>query len=87
MVGGLSGFQAPVSLGTLIQKTLRVHGLYVGSVELFERFARAVDATKIAPVVDQTYSFQDAGKAYARIASGEHFGKIVIQVGKDNTAP
>lgn len=81
VVGGLTGFQARVSIGTLLQKTLRVNGIYVGSVELFERFARALDATKIAPVIDQTYSFADAGKAYARIASGDHFGKIVIQVG------
>lgn len=81
VVGGLTGFQAPVSLGPILQKTLRVHGVYVGSVELFERFARALEATKLAPVVDQTYSFEDAGKAYARLASGDHFGKVVIQVG------
>jgi len=81
VVGGLTGFQAPVSLGALLQKTLHVRGIYVGSIELFERFARALDATKIAPVIDQTYSFADAAKAYARIASGDHFGKIVIQVG------
>jgi NADPH:quinone reductase-like Zn-dependent oxidoreductase len=81
VVGGLTGFQAPVSLGTLLQKTLRVHGVYVGSVALFERFSRALDVTKIVPVIDHTFAFADASQAYARIASGDHFGKIVIQVG------
>jgi NADPH:quinone reductase-like Zn-dependent oxidoreductase len=81
VVGGLTGFQGGLNLAPLLQKTLRVRGIYVGSVELFERFARALEIAKIVPVIDEAYSFADAGKAYARIASGDHFGKIVIQVG------
>jgi NADPH:quinone reductase-like Zn-dependent oxidoreductase len=81
VVGGLTGVQGGVNLYPLLQKTLRVRGIYVGSVDLFERFARALDTAKIVPVIDETYSFADAGKAYTRIASGEHFGKIVIRGG------
>ena len=81
VIGGLTGVQGGVNLYPLLHKTLRVRGIYVGSVELFERFVRALDSAKIVPVIDETYSFADAGKAYERIASGDHFGKIVIRGG------
>ena len=81
VVGGLTGFQGGLNLVPLLQKLLRVQGIYVGSVGLFERFARAVEAARLAPVLDETYSFADAPKAYARIASGDHFGKVVVRVG------
>ena len=81
VIGGLTGFQGGLNLVPLLYKTLRVRGIYVGSVAMFERFARAVEIAKLAPVIDEAYSFADAGKAYARLASGDHFGKVVIRVG------
>ena len=32
------------------------------------------------PVVDRVFSFDEARAAYAHLASGGHFGKVVIRV-------
>jgi NADPH:quinone reductase-like Zn-dependent oxidoreductase len=62
-------------------KTLRVAGMYVGSIAMFEALNRALAALRIEPILDQVHPFEQAREAYARLASGEHFGKIVLRVG------
>jgi NADPH2:quinone reductase len=39
-----------------------------------------LDAGKIAPVIDSTYPLEDAKSAHARMDSGAHIGKIVLEV-------
>ena len=59
---------------------LRVAGIYVGSVAMFESLVRALETSRIEPIIDQTFGFAEARKAYERLASGEHFGKVVIAI-------
>jgi NADPH:quinone reductase-like Zn-dependent oxidoreductase len=59
---------------------VRVHGLYVGSVSMFEDFVRALDVSKIEPVIDKVFPFAEARAAYEHLHSGQHFGKVVIRV-------
>jgi NADPH:quinone reductase-like Zn-dependent oxidoreductase len=42
--------------------------------------ARFVDVARIAPVIDRVYSFAEAREAFEHLASGRHFGKLVIRV-------
>jgi NADPH2:quinone reductase len=37
---------------------------------------------KIKPVIDSTFALKDAPKAHARIDSGAHIGKIVLETGR-----
>jgi len=57
-----------------------VQGISVGSMQMFEAMSRAIAASGIKPVIDKVFTFDEAQKAYRHMASGAHFGKIVIRV-------
>ena len=48
--------------------------------EIIEHIFPAFADQRIRPVVDSVFNFADAGKAHARMASGEHMGKILLKV-------
>ena len=81
LLGILAGLQGPIDTYSIFHKNLRVHGLYVGSVAMFEDLVRALEASKIEPIIDQVFPFAEARAAYEHLASGKHFGKVVIRVG------
>jgi len=80
LIGVLTGTRGEVDTHAVMRKLVRVQGVYVGSTTMFEGLVRAVEAARIEPIIDQTYSWRDATAAYARLASGEHFGKIVMTI-------
>jgi len=47
---------------------------------MFEAMNSAISANQIKPVIDKVFSFDEAQAAYKHMASGAHFGKIVIRV-------
>lgn len=79
VIGGLSGFGGEIPAVALLQRSATASGIYVGSREEFERFAAFVTQHRLVPVIDRTFPFEQASDAYALMASGEHFGKIVIR--------
>jgi NADPH:quinone reductase-like Zn-dependent oxidoreductase len=48
---------------------------------MFEAMNRALDLHQIGPVVDKVYPWTQAREAFAAMQAGEHFGKIVLEVG------
>lgn len=80
LLGLLAGTQGPIDTRALFYKNLRVHGLYVGSVAMFENLVRALEASTIEPIIDRVFPFADARAAYEHLESGRHFGKVVIRV-------
>ena len=78
LIGVLTGTQGPINTHAAVHKSIHVHGIYVGSLAMFERFTRALEVTRLAPVIDRTFSFAAARDAYEHLASGAHFGKVVI---------
>lgn len=80
LIGVLTGVQGTINTHQVLHKNLRVHGVYVGSVEMFEAFVRALVANQIEPVIDRVFPFDEAKAAYEYMASGAHFGKVVIRV-------
>jgi NADPH:quinone reductase-like Zn-dependent oxidoreductase len=81
LLGILAGTQGPIDTYAVFHKNLRVHGVYVGSVAMFEDLLRAMDASKLEPVIDQVFGFAEVRAAYEHLQSGAHFGKVVIRVG------
>ena len=57
-----------------------VQGISVGSTQMFEAMNRAVAANGVKPVIDKVFGFDEVKAAYQHMASGAHFGKIVIRV-------
>jgi NADPH:quinone reductase-like Zn-dependent oxidoreductase len=81
LLGVLTGTQGPINTYAVFHKAARVHGVYVGSVAMFESLNRALAASRIEPVIDRVFTFAEARAAYEHLASGQHFGKVVIAVG------
>lgn len=80
LLGVLTGIKGEIQTYGIFHKGLRVAGIYVGSVAMFEGLVRALEARKIDPVIDRTFSFGEARAAYEYLASAQHFGKVVIRV-------
>lgn len=80
ILGVLTGTRGEVDTYAIFHKTLRVAGIYVGSVAMFERFGRALGARRIEPIVDRVFPFEEARAAYEHLASGAHFGKVVVRM-------
>jgi NADPH:quinone reductase-like Zn-dependent oxidoreductase len=79
-IGGLAGFSQAVSLESLLQAGARLQPIVVGSVAMFASMTRAMEAHQIRPMVDETFPFDRANEALAKLESGTHLGKIVISV-------
>ena len=56
-----------------------IQGITVGHWRSFQDLVRFLDEHTIQPVVDGTFAFEDAHRAYEKLAKGA-FGKIVITI-------
>lgn len=81
-IGFLGGSAPEIDVRQIIAKNLTVRGVTVGSRESFENLLRFLQRAGIRPVIDSVFDFESAPQAFARLASGEHHGKIVIKVGE-----
>jgi NADPH:quinone reductase-like Zn-dependent oxidoreductase len=81
MIGGLSGGATELNPGLIFSRRANVQGISVGSTQMFMALARALEVNAVKPVVDKVFAFAEAPAAYRHMASGAHFGKIVIRVG------
>lgn len=80
IIGGVSGWDLDIDPFQLIRGAKRVSGIYVGSRAMLDDLSRFVSLHKIKPVVDRVFPFNEARQAYEYLASGGHFGKVVIAV-------
>ncbi|MDQ0474075.1 zinc-dependent alcohol dehydrogenase family protein [Labrys wisconsinensis] len=80
VVGFVTGGELATSLFPVILKTLRVIGSNTGSVADLAEAAEAIAATRIRPVLDRVFSFDEAPAAYGLMQRGGHFGKLAITV-------
>ncbi|HEY0591638.1 MAG TPA: NAD(P)H-quinone oxidoreductase [Thermoanaerobaculia bacterium] len=91
IIGGMGGRRAELDLGRLLARRLSVIGSTLRGrsdadkreiVRAFlGRFGAALRDGRLAPAVDSVFPLERAGDAHRRMASGEHFGKIVLKVG------
>lgn len=79
LIGNLAG-EAQINPRLILAKRANVHGIQVGSREMFEAMNRAIAQAKLKPVIDRHFEFGEARAAYDYLASRAHFGKIVIRV-------
>ena len=79
VIGVVAGAGEPFNPASLIGNSAKLQGLSVGSRDMFEAMCRMIDLKKIFPVVDKVFPFTEARSAFAAMAAGEHFGKIVLE--------
>ena len=58
---------------------LRVLGATMGSKDDLEALLRFLVRSGLRPAIDSTFALSEASAALARLASGEHTGKIVVR--------
>lgn len=80
LLGILAGTQGPINTYAIFHKNICIRGVYVGSVAMFERLVRVLEHSNIVPVIDRVFAFDETRAAYEHLASGAHFGKVVIRV-------
>jgi NADPH:quinone reductase-like Zn-dependent oxidoreductase len=81
LIGVITGVSEPLNILPILQGTLRVQGIYVGSTAAFKDMNRAIAANRVKPVIDRTFPFDQTREALRYMESARHFGKIVIRVG------
>jgi NADPH:quinone reductase-like Zn-dependent oxidoreductase len=79
VIGLMQGISCDVPLFLTMVKQITLRGVCVGPRRALEDMLRKFDELRLHPVIDSTYSFADAPKAFERLEQGA-FGKIVIHV-------
>ncbi len=79
MIGALSS-AGNFNPTTVFMKAVRLQGIFVGSRVMFEEMLEAIRFSKLAPVIDRVFEFDQAVEAMQYMQSGAHFGKVVIRI-------
>ena len=80
LIGVLAGNEAEFNPLPIIMKSIKLQGIFVGSITMFNRMNLAIEKNKIKPVIDKVFKFENAPDAFAYMAKGNHFGKICITI-------
>jgi len=85
----LRGMEATINIMTIMRKNLRLSGSTMKSRDFDEKKRLRddilthvwplIESGKFTPVLDQTFTLQEAVKAHERMESGAHLGKIVLK--------
>ena len=79
-IGVFTGFGPRSNLIRLQLINGTIDGINVGSAEQFEAMNAFLVEHRIKPVIDRSFAFEEAEAAYDELASGRHFGKLVIRL-------
>jgi NADPH:quinone reductase-like Zn-dependent oxidoreductase len=80
LIGVLTGQRGEMNPFPAVMKGVSIHGIYVGSREMFEDMNRTLALHKIKPVIDRVFPFIEAREALHYLESGAHVGKVVIAI-------
>jgi NADPH2:quinone reductase len=90
LIALLGGREATIDLSLVLRKRLTIVGSVLRARTVAEKglvaqslrraIWPAIEAGRIAPVIDSTFPFAEAEKAHARMESSAHIGKIVLTV-------
>lgn len=81
LIGVLTGVTGSVTTAAILRRGIRVHGIYVGSREMFEDMNRAIAVHGMRPPIGRRFGFEEARAAYDYLASAAHSGKVTISMG------
>jgi NADPH:quinone reductase-like Zn-dependent oxidoreductase len=76
--GATSGSNPPADLSRVFFLQLRVIGSTMGTREELLRLAQLLDVSGVRPLIDRVLPMADAPEAFALMAGGEVFGKLVL---------
>ena len=80
LIGVLASGAAPLSIVPVFMQRVRIQGILVGHRDSFEAMLGAVALHRLRPVIDRVFPFDEVRAALEHMASGRHFGKIVVRL-------
>ena len=78
--GGTSGPMVETDVRRLFMNQWTIFGSTMGSEAEWGAVSEHFCAGGLRPPVDSVFAFEDARKAYERLASGRQFGKVVLRI-------
>ncbi len=78
VAGATSGHLATVDLRRVFYTQLEILGSTMGTREELAELIGLVAAGEVSPIIDGVYPFAHARRAFERLASGQVFGKVVL---------
>lgn len=81
--GGTSGPMVQTDVRRLFWNQWTIMGSTMGSQEEFDAVAEELRQGRLVPTVDSTFSLERGRDAYERLASADHFGKVVIRIAEE----
>jgi NADPH:quinone reductase-like Zn-dependent oxidoreductase len=79
VIGNVAGSKTELSVLPILMRQIRCQGVFVGHRRGFEQLCRVFRAHEVHPVIDSVFAWDEAPAAFARLASGEHVGKVCIR--------
>ncbi|MEX0695435.1 MAG: NAD(P)-dependent alcohol dehydrogenase [Rhodospirillales bacterium] len=84
LIGVLSGATTGnVLLPFIVSRDVRLQGVTVGPLDAMRQMCKAIECSKMKPVIDTVFAFDQAADAYRHLQSGTHFGKVCISISGD----
>jgi NADPH:quinone reductase-like Zn-dependent oxidoreductase len=80
-VGGTTGYTGSTPINILFGRQVSIIGTTMGSQSDFEAVMRLIFAGQLAVPIDRVYPLAEARQAEERMLQGEHFGKILLDIG------
>jgi len=82
LFGRTAGNIQNLSPSIIFWNQISIHGTTMGNNEEFKKMINLISSKKIRPVIDSIYSIQEINLAFDKMAKGEQFGKIIINMNK-----
>jgi NADPH:quinone reductase-like Zn-dependent oxidoreductase len=78
--GRTTGRMAETNISKVFWNQLHIIGSTMANLREFAEVMHLIFQGRLHPVIDSIYPFEKTAEAYTRLASGEQFGKIVVNV-------
>jgi NADPH:quinone reductase-like Zn-dependent oxidoreductase len=78
--GGTSGAAVELDVRRLFWNQWSILGSTMGNDAEFDAVTKEFNAGRLGAVVDSVYSLEQAREAFARLQSGQQFGKVVVRI-------
>lgn len=80
LVGLQTGFEMKINAIPLLWKNATIRGMEVGNYEDFHNMLKFLLINNIHPIIDKEFSLIETAAALRYLQSGNHFGKIAINI-------
>ena len=80
VIGVLSGIDSQLPLKQALGRHIRLEAFIVGNRSDQQNFVRALETGGLRPVIDRHFPLEQLVDAFKYQASGQHFGKIVLDI-------